>query len=305
MAQGYTRFTIIDDGKTMNSIRCLSATLLAVVLAACNAVPVKKPVEAVPMATATHENLNAVLWMQTATEYEATVRGVYAAARVRLDLALADPAWNALPVNERSDGFESRSPAIIVDADETMIDNSPFQSRAVRDGGGFLYENWQAWVHERRARAMPGAVEFAKYAADRGVTIYFITNRDAPAETESTVANLRALGFPIASDAANVLPRGDTRAPGREKSERRRWVGAHHRVLLLLGDNLGDFLDGVGTTIAARQALIAPYADWWGVRWFMQPNPTYGSWEAALLLECGDSGKSDPIACKRETMRLE
>lgn len=289
----------------MISIRWLSATLLVALLTACNAVPVKKPIDVVPTATATHENLNAVLWMQTAAEYEAAVRGVFAAARAGLDLALADPAWNALPEHERSEGFETKSPAIIVDADETMIDNSPFQVRAVRDGAGFVYSDWQAWVHERRARALPGAVEFAKYAADRGVAIYFITNRDAPAETESTIANLRSLGFPVAPDGANVLLRGDARAPAREKSERRRWVSARHRVLILLGDNLGDFMDGVGTTIAARSALMAPYSDWWGVRWFMQPNPSYGSWEAAALLGCGENAKADPAACKRTMLRSE
>jgi predicted secreted acid phosphatase len=99
----------------------------------------------------------------------------------------------------------------------------------------------------------PGAVEFANAAAAHGVTIYFITNRDAPAETEGTIANLRALGFPIADDGSNVMLRGDVRGPGREKSARRRWVGARHRVVLMLGDNLGDFMDGVNVDIAARQ----------------------------------------------------
>lgn len=292
----------------MTSMRWLPAVLLAALLGACNTVPtrdvatVAAPVAPTPTGPA-HDNLNAVIWMQTAAEYEATVRGVYAAARARIDSALSDPGWDALPLGERSDGFESRTPAIIVDADETMIDNSPFQARDIRDNRGFAYDRWTTWVSERRARAMPGAVEFAKYANERGVAIYFITNRDTPAEAEHTIANLRALEFPIAADAANVLLRGDVRAPGREKSARRRWVGSRHRVLLMLGDNLGDFMDGVSTTVAARQALMAPYAGWWGERWFMQPNPAYGSWEAAVLAGCGEGGKSEPSQCKRATLR--
>jgi 5'-nucleotidase (lipoprotein e(P4) family) len=287
----------------MTPIRWLAAALFATSLAACNTTPTRPP-EADSPATA-HDNLNAVLWMQTAAEYEATVRGVYAAARMQLDRALADPNWSALPAGERSDGFESRLPAIIVDADETMIDNSPFQARGVRDGSGFASERWLAWVNERRARAMPGAVEFARYASERGVTIYFITNRDAPLETESTIANLRELGFPIAADAANVLLRGDPRAPAREKSARRRWVGERHRVLLLLGDNLGDFLDGANSSIDARHTMIARHADWWGVKWFMQPNPSYGSWEAALLGACDEALRADVTACKRMQLRVE
>ena len=277
--------------------------VLALALAACSNAPVREA--AAPAAAPAHDNLNAVIWMQTAAEYEAAVRGTYAAAKAQLDKALADPGWDALPEGEAVPGYESRPPAIIVDADETMIDNSPFQARGVRDGGSFAYDNWLAWVNERRARALPGAVDFANYAASKNVPIYFITNRDAPQETESTIANLRALGFPIAADGSNVLPRGDARAPGREKSQRRRWVSERHRVVLLLGDNLGDFMDGVAVSVEQRQALVAKYADRWGTRWFMQPNPTYGSWEAAVLAACGEAGKSDPTACKRGLMRLD
>jgi 5'-nucleotidase (lipoprotein e(P4) family) len=291
----------------MNPTRRLTVVLLSAVLAAC---ATNASREAVPATTATtsstaHDNLHATLWMQTAAEYEAAVRGTFTAARASLDRALADPAWSALPADERGDGFETRPPAIIVDADETMIDNSPFQARGVRDGVAFEHAKWLAWVDERRARALPGALEFAAYATQKGVPIYFVTNRDAPAETESTIANLRSLGFPIAADGSNVLLRGDVRAPAREKSARRRWVAARHRVVLMLGDNLGDFMDGVATSIAARQSLIAPYADWWGVRWFMLPNPTYGSWESAVMQGCGERGESDPSGCKRGALRFE
>lgn len=302
----------------MTPMRCLSAVVLSLVLVACNTVPNKSDATAAPAASiATHENLNAVLWMQGAAEYEASVRGVFAAASHSLDRALADPAWNALPEDERQDGFESRPPAIIVDADETMIDNSAYQARSVRDNLPFAHERWQAWVNERRARALPGAVEFTREAAAKGVVTYFITNRDAPGESEATIDNLRALGFPVAPDAANVLLRGDPRGPGREKSARRRWVGERHRVLLMLGDNLGDFMDGVSRSIATRQQLIAPYADWWGERWFMLPNPSYGSWESAAAIACEEIQQAgtrldrstpavlDPVACKRSLLRTE
>lgn len=284
--------------------RRLTFLLLPLLLAACNAMPTRSEA---PEAAGTppHDNLNATLWVQTAAEYEAAVRGVYAAARANLDRALADPSWSALPLEERNDGFESLPPAIIVDADETMIDNSPFQARGISEDTEFAYANWLAWVEERRARALPGAVDFANYAASKDVPIYFVTNRDAPAETESTIANLRALGFPIAADASNVLLRGDARAPAREKSGRRAWVAQRHRVVLMLGDNLGDFLDGVATSIEARREMIARYADWWGERWFMLPNPTYGSWEAAALKPCGERARSEASACKRELLRID
>lgn len=273
-------------------------------LAGCGQAPVR---DAAPAAAATrpNDNLNAVVWMQTAAEYDAAVRGNYAAALAQLDAAIADPHWNALPEGEASQGFESLPPAIIVDADETMIDNSPNQARHVRDDAPFAYERWLAWVNERRARALPGAVEFAQAANAKGVPVFFVTNRDAPQETDSTIANLRAAGFPIAADASNVLLRGDPRWPGREKSERRKWIAKSHRVVLMLGDNLGDFMDGVAVSVDARRALVEKYAERWGTRWFMQPNPAYGSWEAAVIAACGDAGKADPGACKRGTLRVD
>lgn len=274
------------------------ALLASLLLAAC-ATTSPRLTESAATSPA-HDNLNATAWMQASAEYEATVRGIYAAAMRSLDAALADPSWQALPDSEFRAGFESKPPAIVVDADETMIDNSAYQARNIKENRGYTIETWQAWVQAGAARAMPGAVEFARHADAHGVTIFFVTNRDAPEETEATIANLRALGFPIADDASNVMLRGDLRAPAREKGERRQLIERDYRVVLMLGDNLADFLDGTSADIASRQALMAPYRDWWGVRWFMLPNPAYGSWENAILRGC-DQGTA-PRACMRNSL---
>ena len=276
----------------------------ALLLSACASTPTALPPPAMTATAATgaHDNLNATLWMQSAAEYQAATLGSYAQARQQLDAALADATINALPLPEQTQGFESLPPAIISDADETLIDNSPFQARRIRDGGDFDPATWAAWSNERKARGIPGAVAFAQYAASRGVTVYYVTNRDHTSEYQATADNLRALGFPLAEDNSNLLLRGDPRAPGKEKGERRRFVAKNHRVVMLLGDNLGDFLDGVGGDVAARQALIAPYADWWGSLWIMLPNPSYGSWESAVLKACAEQPST---ACKREALRYD
>lgn len=258
------------------------------------------------VAEAGHFNLNAVLWMQRAVEYQAAARGAFYLAGRQLELALADPAWDALPSDERAGHpLAGLPPAVIVDADETMIDNSPFQARLIRDRGSFTPENWLGWVDERRARAVPGAVEFARAAADRGVTVLFVTNRRTPGEQQQTIDNLRALGFPLAADHANLLLLGDARGEGSEKSARRRWVAAHYRVLLMLGDNLGDFIDQGGLGTAERDAKVEPYGGWWGERWIMLPNPSYGSWESAIMRDCAEALAADPVACRRAALRFE
>lgn len=280
------------------SARLLLSSFVVVALAACAAAP-QRPV------AAGHDNLDATLWMQTSAEYRAAALGVYAAARRQLDAALAEPCYDALPAGEREADACGLPPALIADADETLIDNSAYQARRIRDHAGFVYENWLGWVNERRAGAIPGAVEFARYAAHRGVRVFYVTNRDAPAEAAGTAANLGALGFPVDAGGGNLLLRGDARAPGREKGERRRWVGREHRVLLLLGDNLGDFLDGIDGSIAERAARVEAHAGHWGRDWFMLPNPSYGSWEGAVQRACGPAGETDPAACKRRQLRVD
>lgn len=289
-------------------LRAISVVATAILLAACASTA---PVATTPAPTiersAAHDNLDATLWMQSAAEHDAALLGSYALARQQLDAALADARWDALPDGERKIAAAGLPPAIITDADETAIDNSAFQARRIADtsGGAFQYEQWLGWVSERRARALPGALAFFQHAAEQGVTVYYVTNRDDPAERAATLDNLRALGFPVAADGSNLMLRNDPRAPGREKGTRRGWIGERHRVLLMLGDNLGDFLDGIGGDVAARQALVERNRARWGVQWIMLPNPAYGSWESAVFKGCGERAQTDPTGCKRAALRVQ
>ncbi|MBD8526642.1 5'-nucleotidase, lipoprotein e(P4) family [Pseudomarimonas arenosa] len=259
-------------------------TVLALSLSACSTVPVSRDAASV----SAHNNLNATLWMQTAAEYEAATLAAFHNATEKMQAAANDPSWSALPADERSPDADLPL-AVIVDADETMVDNSPFQARNIRDDSRYSSEAWLAWVNERAARAVPGAQAFADAAAKMGVTVFFVTNRAYPEEFAGTADNLRKLGYPIAADNSNLFLAGDPRAPEHEKGTRRRWIGERYRVVLLIGDNLGDFVDGYRSSIEQRGALVQQHADWWGRRWIMLPNPAYGSWEAAIRLRCGET----------------
>lgn len=234
-------------------------------------------------AARTHENLHSVLWVQTSPEYRATAEQAYELAKLMLDRALDDSGWTASVEQAEMGGYRDLPPAVVLDVDETVLDNAAYQARLVLENREYATDSWNAWVEEARAVPVPGAVEFTRYAASRGVTVVYLTNRRGSTEA-ATRENLAAYAFPIAEDDDVVITRGEK--PGWEASEkepRRRAVAERYRILLLVGDNLGDFLPDVEQSVAARADMAAQYDAFWGTRWIMLPNPQYGSWEGALF----------------------
>lgn len=268
------------------------AVLLPLLLAACAAQPPRAtaPVEPeppkVPALTYAETNLNATLWTQGTVEHDMSYRGIYAQATRQIAVALKQKDWDALPKNERKKPARGLKPAVIVDVDETVLDNSPYQARLIRDGKEFDEFSWDQWCREQIARPTPGALEFAKAAALKGVTVFYLTNR-AQHLNEATLANLRSAGFPVADKENVFLGLGTVvegcEANGSDKGCRRELIGRRYRVLAMVGDQLGDFIDVDNNTADARAAATKPYEAWFGERWFMLPNPTYGSWDSAVL----------------------
>ncbi len=183
----------------------------------------------------TNENLNAVLWMQTSAEYRASAQQAYRLAAMQLDAAMRDARWTAA-VEQTADP-SALPPAVILDLDETVLDNSAFEARQMRDGQPFSEEVWDRWCEERRASAIPGAVRFLEYVKSRGVTPIYITNRDHKVET-ATRDVLAKLGVPIDTTRDTVLTRHENGWDASDKSARRQFIAASYRVLLLLGRQL-------------------------------------------------------------------
>lgn len=252
-----------------------------------------KPAEATspttPAATAAkpngaHDNLNAVMWVQRSAEYAAVTTSLYRAATDHLD-GLLKSNEDALVPAERGNAAKGLPPAIIMDVDETVLDNSPYQARLIRNGKEFDDLTWDQWVAEKQAKAVPGVVTFAKAADAKGITVLYVSNR-AEHLQDATLANLKAVGLPVKNDDV-FLGLGtfvaDCEQQGSEKLCRRKLAGQKYRVLMQFGDQLGDFVEIQANTPEARAELSAKYATWWGERWWMLPNPTYGSWEPALF----------------------
>lgn len=230
-------------------------------------------------APSANEGLDAVLWAQTSAEYRSLAMEAYATATVRLEAALADAGWTAAV--EQPPGYDTLPPAIILDIDETVLDNFPYQARLVLRGGRYDRESWAAWVREGSAEAVPGSLAFTRAAAGRGVAVFYVSNRSHELE-EATLANLERAGFPVSGDGDRILLRGERPTWVSDKTSRRLDVASRYRVLLVVGDDLLDFVSAEALSPGARVQLSDRYRDWWGTRWIMLPNPAYGSWERAV-----------------------
>lgn len=241
-----------------------------------------------PSQRATHESLNSVLWMQTSGEYWAACATTYAEARGNLDRALADPGWTA--ALEQTGDASKLPPAVILDVDETTLDNSVFQARLASTNTFFTPDKFSDWCREEHAGVVPGVAEFCKYAVSKGVTLLFVTNRDAKV-SDATLHNFEKAGLPF--DPAHVQVIG--KSGDSDKGPRRKAICEKYRVVLLVGDQLQDFLTiPKGTSAADRSELAKKNADKWGRQWIALPNPAYGDWERALI---------DPKATDEENLK--
>ena len=283
--------------------RTLAVLAAALAVAACKPTsfttpPVDQQAPAKPVVA--NDNLNAVLWVQASAEYGAACETVYNAATAQLDAALADKTRDALVPEERGNATTGLPPAVVVDVDETVLDNSPYQARLIAHDKEFDNRSWDAWVAEKKAQPLPGVVAFAQAAAARGITMVYISNRAEHLQA-ATIANLKAVGLPVKDDSV-FLGLGTKvdgcEAHGSDKHCRRQLAGQKYRVLMQVGDQLGDFVRIPDNTTKARGQLAGKYRDWFGQRWWMLPNPSYGSWESALF---GNDGKQ-PLA-KRRAMK--
>ena len=245
------------------------AALAVCALSACSAPrQAAAPVHAatsLPASFPTNEHtVQAVLWVQRSGEYRALCHQAFNLARRVLDEELkANPA--------------PKKRAVVVDVDETVLDNSPYQARLIKTRQGYATATWRQWVDLSRAEAMAGAVEFLKHASSRGVEVFYISNRRTD-EHDGTLANLRAKGFPHADDAHLLL-----RTTESSKTKRRAAVSATHEIVLLMGDNLNDFSDVFeGKDPAGRIAEVEKLAKDFGRRFIVLPNPLYGDFEDSI-----------------------
>ena len=214
----------------------------------------------------------ATLYMQKAAEYRALAYQAYNLARWQLDADLDKKNIKKLPKNE-----QKKPRALMVDIDETVLDNAPAQAYNIKYRLPFMTKQWHAWGEMRKAKAIPGAVDFLNYANGKGVKVFFVSNRD-DVQKQATIDNLKSVGFTNVSDE-NVL----LRTKDSSKEERRQFILQKYRIVLSLGDNLDDHSNVFEKKpVAERFAETDKAKDLFGKQYIMLPNAMYGTWESAI-----------------------
>jgi acid phosphatase len=259
-----------------NFFRSIGAILLLLLSSGC--------------ASTANNNFNSLLWMQSASEYKANTIQAYNTALKNIDAALDDRTWTA--AKEQVGDCSSLPPAIVMDIDETVLDNSRYMGKVVLESGEWSSATWNEWVALKDAPAVPGAVEFINAMRGKNVKVIFISNRECKkggtpgaeyCQEAGTIENLAKVGVGGVRPE-DLLLLGEEAGWTSEKKSRREYISKKYRIVMLFGDDLGDFLAGVksGITPQERDRLVGDNTNNWGRKWFMLPNPTYGSWISIL-----------------------
>lgn len=211
---------------------------------------------------------SALLWQQTSAEYSALCIQAFNTAKLQLNSLFEK-------------GEFERTPVIIMDLDETVLDNSPYNAMLLLENKNYTVESWNAWVELQEATAVPGAVNFIEYALEKDYQIIFVSNRDH-LYLKATLDNVNSFGFNF-NEKNFALKRGTS-----QKTNRRKKINEDFEIVMLIGDNLADFndkLDSRDLTISKRKELVEQEEENFGVKYIILPNTMYGNWQKALQIE--------------------
>jgi acid phosphatase len=226
-----------------------------------------------------NRGLDANLYMQASAEYRACCLQAYNLAAARLKEAAG------------AAGGGGKKLAVVLDLDETVLDNAGFQAMQLRSGLAYDQRLWDLWEerHGDQVGLVPGAKGFIEEAGKLGVAVVYISNRSDKFRDQAK-AVLKRLGIPAAGDDHLKLAAGTS-----DKTARRAEAEKAYSVVLYVGDNLRDFDERfrfgelgkgtpaeLGAAIGARNGKVDAARAEWGRKWVILPNPAYGEWAKAL-----------------------
>ncbi|WP_373543062.1 5'-nucleotidase, lipoprotein e(P4) family [Chamaesiphon sp.] len=253
-------------------------------------------------ASLTQQQLNeqsvlALNWVQQSGEYAALTHQAFNTARTIFDYVRSQKIRNL---------------AVIVDIDETVLDNSRYQAGLIDSNNRFNSSSWNQWIAAKQAVAVPGSVEFVNYVNANGGKVFFITDRTKSSQKDGTgndlevltIDNLKSLGF-TGVDPSTVILKGEfTKTIAGKIDTSKEWRraavingqadGKPYNVVALIGDNLNDLDDKAGQTNQARRTYVESNKNRYGSigkvsdnsifepAYITLPNPVYGAWELGI-----------------------
>jgi len=212
--------------------------------------------------------LLSVLWFQRSAEMQALFYQGYNTAKSSL-------------VENLKKTSGDKPLAVILDIDETILDNSPAEAYQIMNNVPFSLTMWKKWVNMASAKPLPGALEFTRFADSLNVEVFYVTNRELPDEYAPTLLNLKNAGFPFA-DTIHLVLKNDVSS----KEARRKAIADKYDILMLVGDNLADLdalFDKRGSDLGFKS--VEENKALFGTRFIVLPNPMYGPWINAAVKE--------------------
>lgn len=255
-------------------------TLISLSLLFSCQTPEAKTKDCPPAAQKSDALIMSTLWLQTAPEAQLARQQAFSSA------------WHKLKnhyQHYKSRSRDTSKAAIVLDIDETVLDNSPYEARLIQFGESYDPRTWEQWVKEARAALVPGARAFLLQAEKAGLEIFYISNRQHNT-LGPTLQNLQAHHLPFA-DSAHVL----LKTKSSDKTARRQKVAEEHDILLLIGDQLGDFAEAHQIQSISMDSLNQHFS--------LIPNPMYGSF--TRLKDLKEDSNSDALEAWKQKLRIK
>lgn len=230
------------------------------------------------------QNVLATLWQQNSGEVKALRYEAYNSGMNYVDKL----------VKEKTD----KPYAVTLDIDETIIDNSPHAGYEIKHNELYSKENFGEWVQKADAKAIDCAKEFTDYAKSKGFEVFYVSNRSEDKELDATIKNMKKLGF-VNSDKEHILLKTDTS----NKDARWNKIKEKYNLAIYCGDNLGDFPNGYDKkSNEERRAIVEKEKKFFGSKYIVLPNPTYGDFENAVYNYDFKMSPSDKMKARLNTI---
>lgn len=235
----------------------------------------------------TNQSILGTLWVRDSGEYRALTYQAYNSGKTYLKEIVKD---------EKN---HDKKLAVVLDLDETVLDNSAFAAWQAVNHRLFSSKDWDRWVNAKQATEVLGSIDFIKTAKELGFEVFYVSNRNANL-TKPTIENLKSIGA-LFADEEHVLGKTTTsnKAPRLRSIEDKGYT-----IVLLGGDNLDDFDSMVHHRLNIdRKSHVEDMKDNYGTKFIVLPNPEYGGFNSGTIDGYYQLSTSEKIEVRKKVIK--